>query len=155
MTDAPPTFLADCMLGSLARWLRLLGYDTAYVRDADDDLLVRMAIRENRILLTKDTLLAKRRILRGRVLFVEQEETGKQLREVMEKLSLPFEPDRMFTRCMVCNGEIERVDPESVKDRVPPYVYRTQKEFGRCRSCGKIYWRGTHVRHVMEALERE
>ena len=149
-----PKFVVDCMLGKLAKWLRLVGYDTAYMRDAQDDALVRQAVREDRILLTKDNLLAQRRLLRNRCIFVEEEGTGAQLREVMRKLSLRFVPDDMFTRCMVCNGEIEAVPKESVKALVPPYVHETQEEFGRCGSCGKIYWRGTHVDHVMAALRQ-
>lgn len=151
--EVKPKFVADCMLGTLAKWLRLVGYDVAYSRDADDDDLVRRAVREDRILLTRDNILAKRRLLRGRCVFVEGEKSAEQLREVLRKLSLRVEPGDIFTRCIMCNGEIETVDKLSVKDMVPPYVYRTQKTFGRCRSCGKIYWRGTHVDHVTTALK--
>lgn len=151
--EQKPTFVADCMLGTLAKWLRLVGYDVAYSRNADDDSLVRQAIRENRILLTKDNLLAKRRLLRNQCVFVEKEGSADQLREILEKLSLRVETNDIFTRCIVCNGEIEFVDKPAVESLVPPYVYKTQEEFGRCKSCAKIYWRGTHVDHVMEALK--
>ena len=150
--ELKPKFVADCMLGTLAKWLRLVGYDVAYSRDADDDDLVRQAVRQDRILLTRDNLLTQRRLLRGRCVFVEGEGSAEQLREVLRKLSLRVEPGDFFTRCIVCNGEIETVEKPAVKDLVPPYVYQTQQAFGRCRACGKIYWRGTHVDHVTEAL---
>ena len=149
-----PKFVADCMLGTLAKWLRLVGYDVAYSRSAEDDELARQAVREDRILLTKDNLLAKRRLLRNRCVFVEREGSAAQLREVLEKLSLRVEPNDIFTRCVVCNGGIEPIAKAAVREMVPPYVYRTQQEFGRCASCGKIYWRGTHVDHVTEALRK-
>lgn len=148
-------FIADCMLGKLAKWLRLIGCDTAYVHEADDNELVKRALREDRVLLTRDGELAKRRMLRGRSLLIESEETGRQLRQVIGRFGIRIGPDGLFTRCIVCNEPIEDVPKPSVRELVPPYVYKTQERFGRCPSCGKIYWRGTHVDHVLEALEKE
>jgi hypothetical protein len=147
-------FIADCMLGKLAKWLRLIGIDTVYLHDAEDDELIRRALREDRILLTRDGTLAGRRMLRGRSLFIESEETGKQLRQVIEHFGIGVEAGALFTRCIVCNEPIEDLPKASAKGSVPPYVYRTQERFGRCPSCGKIYWRGTHVDHVLQALAR-
>jgi hypothetical protein len=145
-------FLADAMLGKLAKWLRMLGYDTVYTPDADDDDLVRIAIREDRILLTRDTLLCARRMVRARCVFVDWGSTGEQVRQVMRELDLKLSRDSLFTRCTVCNGEIIPIDKADVAGRVPPYVFKTQQEFGYCARCDKIYWRGTHVDHVLEAL---
>ncbi|MCE5314516.1 MAG: Mut7-C RNAse domain-containing protein [Armatimonadota bacterium] len=145
-------FLADAMLGKLAKWLRMLGYDTVYIPDADDDDLVRIAIREDRILLTRDTLLCARRMVRRRCVFVDWGTTGEQVRQVMRDLDLKLSRDSLFTRCCVCNGEIVPIDKAEIADRVPPYVYKTQSEFGYCANCDKIYWRGTHVEHVLKAL---
>lgn len=155
MGSERPKFVADCMLGTLAKWLRLAGFDVAYLRDADDDDLVRLAVRENRCLLTKDNLLAGRRILRGRTVLVEQDGSAAQMREVLGKLSLNVDPAALFTRCIVCNAPIEPVPKESVRAIVPPHVFRTKREFGRCTECGKVYWRGSHVDHIVEALEDE
>jgi len=145
-------FVADCMLGKLAKWLRMLGYDTSYVADAEDDELVRIAVRENRILLTRDTRLCERRMVRTRCLFVDWGSTREQMTQVLRTLNLRVNPETLFTRCAVCNGEIVPVKKSQVKGRVPPYVYKTQSDYGYCASCGKIYWRGTHVQHVLEAL---
>ncbi|MGI6296073.1 MAG: Mut7-C RNAse domain-containing protein [Armatimonadota bacterium] len=148
-----PRFIADCMLGKLAKWLRMLGYDTAYINDADDDELVRIAVREDRVLLTRDRRLCERRMVRKRCLFVDWGTTTQQIRQVLTALKLHINRDAIFTRCAVCNGEIVPVDKQSIADRVPPYVHKTQTEFGYCKHCDKIYWRGTHVKHVLEALD--
>ncbi|MGC8863813.1 MAG: Mut7-C RNAse domain-containing protein [Armatimonadota bacterium] len=145
-------FLADCMLGKLAKWLRMLGYDTVYMPDADDDELVRIAVRENRILLTRDHRLCDRRMVRSRCLFVDWGSTGAQVRQVIDALGLTVSDDTLFTRCAVCNSEIRPIDRADVRGRVPPYVYKTQAEYGYCPTCDKIYWRGTHVQHVIEAI---
>jgi len=146
-------FIADCMLGKLAKWLRMLGYDTSYIPDADDDELVRVAVREDRYLLTRDRRLCDRRMVRSRCVFVDWGTTREQVRQVIEKLDLKVDRGALFTRCAVCNGEIAPVSKLSVADRVPPYVYQTQADFGYCAGCDRIYWRGTHVQHVLEALD--
>ena len=146
-------FIADCMLGKLAKWLRMLGYDTSYVTDADDDELVRIAVREDRMLLTRDRRLCDRRMVRSRCVFVDWGTTKQQVRQVIQELDLEVDRDALFTRCAVCNGEIAPVSKLDVEDRVPPYVYQTQAEFGYCAGCERIYWRGTHVQHVLEALD--
>lgn len=147
-------FLADAMLGKLAKWLRILGYDTVYIPDVDDDYLVRIAIREDRILLTRDRYLCERRIVRSRCVFVDWGTTAQQVRQVLQAMDLHPKTEGLFTRCAVCNGQINAVSKEEVADRLPPYVYKTQTEFGRCEGCGRVYWRGTHVQHVLEALGR-
>jgi uncharacterized protein with PIN domain len=147
-------FVADCMLGKLAKWLRLTGFDTVYSCEAEDAELARIALREDRILLTRDGELAGRRMIRGRTLFIESGETGKQLRQVIEHLGIDPDVSQFFTRCAVCNEPIEDIPKESVEGKVPPYVFRTQDRFRKCPTCGRIYWRGTHVDHVAQALER-
>lgn len=154
MSSCTVKFIVDAMLGKLAKWLRLLGCDTEYIRDSADDDLVRITLREDRILLTRDGILANRRMVRGRSLFIESEKTSKQLRQVMSAFDIKVEPKSLFTRCIVCNAEIQEMSREQAEERVPPYVFATQKEFGYCPRCDKVYWRGTHTDHVMEALER-
>lgn len=140
------------MLGKLAKWLRMLGYDTSYIPDADDDELVRIAVREDRILLTRDRVLCDRRMVRKRCVFVDWGSTKEQVRQVIRELDLQVDRRNLFTRCAVCNGEIAPMSKLDVEGRVPPYVYATQPEFGYCAGCDRIYWRGTHVQHVLEAL---
>jgi uncharacterized protein len=147
-----PMFVADCMLGKLAKWLRILGFDTVFIHDASDDELVRLAVREDRILLTKDHMLAERRLIRTRCLFVTEEGTGAQLRQVVRNLALNPDESHFFTRCSVCNSAIVEIPRQNAEAEAPPYVYQTQERFGRCEGCRRLYWRGTHVEHVMEAL---
>jgi len=148
-------FIADCMLGKLAKWLRMLGYDTVYITDADDDELVRIAVREDRILLTRDRRLCDRRMVRKRCVFVDWGSTREQVRQVIRELDLQVDREAIFTRCAVCNGEIAPISKPSVAERVPSFVYQTQADFGYCAGCDRIYWRGIHVQHVLEALDSD
>ena len=142
--------LADGMLGRLARWLRLLGYDTAYDNVADDLALARQARAEGRVLLTRDRELAARRGLR--TLLIHSETLEEQLQEVRQALGpSPYPP---LSRCTVCNVELSLVSPEDVAERVPPYVLRTQSRFLECPRCGRVYWAGSHARKIEEMLRR-
>lgn len=141
--------LADCMLGRLAKWLRLLGYDTVYENDATDHELARRARAEGRVLLTRDRELAARRGLD--TLLIRSEVLEEQLEEVQDAIGPP--PDASLTRCSVCNGQLEDVSVAEIADRVPPYVRRTHSDFRRCVRCGRVYWRGTHVDGIEEELE--
>jgi uncharacterized protein with PIN domain len=140
--------LADGMLGTLAKWLRLLGYDTAYDNVADDHALARRARAEGRMLLTRDRELANRRGLH--TLLIESEVLEEQVRQVQGALGPP--PDPALSRCAVCNTELEPVSPEDIAIRVPPYVVRTQTDFRRCPGCGRVYWPGTHVDGMRERM---
>jgi uncharacterized protein with PIN domain len=150
MTTEPPRFIADAMLGKLARWLRILGYDTLYDDRADDHALVRWARAEGRILLTRDRELARRRGLR--CLFVTDEDVDEQLAQVVRDLGLSL--DGAFSRCNVCNEPLEPVDKDAIRDQVPPYVYQTQEQFARCTGCGRIYWPATHWQGMRERIGR-
>lgn len=149
MDEKPLKLLADNMLGRLARWLRLLGYDTAYERDADDLRLARRARSERRVLLTRDHALAARPGLH--TLLIESEELEEQIEEVREALGPPPKPT--LSRCNVCNTPLEPASSEEVADRVPPYVLRTHDEFQVCPGCGRVYWAGTHLEHMRQELE--
>jgi uncharacterized protein with PIN domain len=138
------------MLGTLAKWLRILGYDTLYDPRLDDHQLVRLARAEDRILLTRDRPLAGRRGLR--VLLIAGQELDEQLRQVLVELEL--EPDRAYSRCPVCNGLLEAISHEEARAQVPPYVARTHTQFKHCSSCGRIYWQGTHWQQMEEHLSR-
>lgn len=138
------------MLGSLAKWLRILGYDTAYYPDLDDRQLVRLARAEDRVLLTRDRELSRRRGVKA--LLVTSEELDQQLGEVFTRLKLV--PDRAFSRCPVCNEPLQGLAAEEARRRVPPYVAQTQQAFRLCPKCQRIYWRGTHWQHMEEYLAR-
>jgi hypothetical protein len=142
-------FLADNMLGRLTTWLRLLGYDTAYLPDADDHELARVARAEDRVLLTRDVELTRRRGLRA--LLVESESVSEQLRQVFHALRLSAR--EAFSRCAECNVTLEGVSKESLRGQVPPYVFQTQERFQRCPRCGRVYWRGTHWARMLAQIQ--
>lgn len=135
-------FVADVHLGTLARYLRLLGFDTLWDRDADDQALAMLAARDGRVLLTRDRGLLKRKLVE-RGLFVRDDDPFEQAVDVVTRLDLTGRV-APFTRCMVCNGELEHVDKASVLDRLQPRTRRDVDEFVQCTRCGRVYWEGSH-----------
>ncbi len=152
MAGAPRKFIADCMLGKLARWLRAVGYDAAYERSITDDALIARARSEDRILLTRDTRLVKRRALPPHLL-VQSSHPPAQLRETIEAFGLEVDPSILLTRCLLCNAATRDIPRVEARDEVPPYVFRTQRRFARCPQCRRIYWRATHVAGMLDWLE--
>lgn len=142
----PPRFIVDLNVGRLAKRLRMMGYDAVFINGLDDDELVRIALREGRILLTKDQGITRRRIVSSgkvRALLITDGDVHRQLRQVIRAFDLES-GSRPFTRCMECNESLlSRTKPE-VRDLVPPYVYATQDQYMQCPRCGRVYWRGTH-----------
>jgi uncharacterized protein with PIN domain len=150
-------FIADSMLGRLARWLRLLGYDTLYYPRIEDSLLLRIAREEERILLTRDTRLVKVRGLKD-FLLLKENDTFEQLKVVLKTLHLLSrdKPDELempvSSRCSLCNNVLNNVSREAAKAYVPQYVYLTSDSFKRCSRCGKFYWKGTHQEKLQKKL---
>ena len=138
------------MLGTLAKWLRILGYDTRYDPALDDHQLARLARAEDRVLLTRDHELARRRGLRS--LLIASQTLDDQLLQVVTDLEL--DPDRSFSRCPVCNEALERLEYDQARARVPAYVARTQRSFKVCPVCQRVYWRGTHWQRMDRRLAR-
>jgi uncharacterized protein with PIN domain len=151
MGPARPKFIADCMLGKLARWLRILGYDAAYERRISDDALIARARAEDRVLLTRDTRLVARRGLPPHLL-VASERPADQLRQTLRAFRLKVDSGRLLSRCLLCNTDTVEVPREEARGEVPPYVFRTQRRFARCPSCRRIYWRATHVAGILDRL---
>jgi uncharacterized protein len=152
--DTPPRLLVDAMLGRLARWLRLMGYDTAYWRDGSDLALIQQAAAEHRLILTRDRQLAGRRGIRA--VLVASESLDEQIAEVRAVLAsrVPTTPEP-YSRCPECNEELYNLPREGARDLVPPYVWHTQSLFRRCPGCGRVYWRGTHWPGMQSKLESE
>lgn len=144
-------FAADCNLGTLAKWLRILGYDTLYERGIADLDFLRKAAAEGRIALTRKRDLA-RLSSEGRLVVVKADHVRFQLHEVLEALSLEPDPVKKMTRCLRCNTPLEGIPKERAEGVVPLYVYVTCVQFKGCPSCGGIYWPGTHRRHIEESL---
>ncbi len=149
-------FIVDSNVGRLARWLRMAGFDTQFISDLDDNRLVRLALSEGRVLLTKDTQILKRRVAttgRLTVILIESEEVKEQLRQVLKTLNLASQI-RPFTLCLECNQPLVSRGKEDVKDFVPPYVFKTQTQYMQCPACQRIYWRGTHWQRMSRELEK-
>ncbi len=141
-------FIVDNMLGSLARWLRMLGYDASYDKDLYDDEIIERSRAEGRRILTRDRDLSER----GDGFYVPATSLDEQLGLVSKEFSLTYRPGRM--RCSVCNGSLRKVDGESVRDSVPKVSFDNAKEFWRCDSCGKVYWDGTHWNGIIDRFRR-
>lgn len=145
-------FIADSMLGRLARWLRILGYDTAYYNHIKDDLLIEKSLSEGRWLITRDTLLIKRRLIRGYT-FIKDNDPMDQLRQIVKELNLKIY-NNLLTRCLECNTSLIRAYREEVIGSVPEYIYSTNREFYFCPSCDRVYWKGSHIDRIRERLRK-
>jgi len=147
-----PRFVVDQMLGTLVPWLRLLGFDSEYVCDEPDTVLLRMAREQGRVILTRDLELSRSRS--APTLFVHATEPEEQLIEVVEGLGLRISRRRLFTRCALCNREVEVVDKSELRDRIPRVAYELYDEFTACAACDKVYWRGAQYQRILARLER-
>ena len=137
-------FVLDGHLGTLARHLRLLGFDTAYAAEATDRQLIRTSVSEGRILLTRDVALLKNRtVTHGH--FVRSDLPLEQVTDVVARFQLAGRL-RPYSRCLACNGVLEPVAKETIADRLPPLTRRYIDTFWTCPDCGKDYWRGAHAR---------
>ncbi|WP_148881904.1 Mut7-C RNAse domain-containing protein [Thermococcus aciditolerans] len=143
-------FIADMMLGRLARWLRLYGYDTLYGVEDDDEIL-RVALAENRVLLTRDSGLAKRAEKLGVESILLNSNSLEGQVEELRRFGVEFR--ELFpanARCPKCNGLIRPASKEEVKERVPESVYERYDEFYVCENCGQIYWPGRQWREMLK-----
>lgn len=149
------TFIADANVGKLAKRLRMLGFDTLFVSGIDDDELIRIALKEGRIILTKDRGILHRRIVsigKVRAILIESDKVREQIRQVIDTLGLGPDFDT-FSLCMECNEPLEHRGKEEVHELVPPYVRKTQEQYMQCPRCERIYWRGTHWEKMSKELE--
>ena len=149
--EQPPRFVIDGMLGSLARWLRLLGYDADYDNRRDDAELVRLARAEDRVLLTRDRELAARRGVQA--LLIASQTLDEQLAQVTA--AFPRAPGSSPARCPVCNAVLVPATREELTDRLPAYVLKKHRDFRRCPGCDRVYWPGSHWRNMQARLERQ
>jgi len=150
--SVPPRFAADAMLGRLARWLRLLGFDTDWRADVADGDLVRRAVDEGRVILTRDRALAREWHVAG-VHVLADESLLEQLRDVVGAFGLAGQA-RPFSRCSACNTPLLPAPLEQVAAALPPRVLARQREFRHCPGCGRIYWHGSHATRVEAVLDR-
>ncbi|MFO7978678.1 MAG: Mut7-C RNAse domain-containing protein [Bacteroidales bacterium] len=144
-------FILDVHLGKLAKLLRMMGFDTLYRNNLEDDEIIRIADQENRIVLTRDRgILNNKRVERGH--FVESIFAREQITEVIDAFALK-DSLSFLSRCMVCNGLIMEVSKEEVDHELKPRTRRYFNRFFRCRHCGKVYWEGSHYDRMKSFYE--
>lgn len=144
-------FFADDMLGKLAKWLRILGYDTLYYNYIPDDELLSIAQSEERLILTRDTRLIKRRLAKS-YLLIRHDDWPSQLKQTVAELGLDAQA-HLLTRCCLCNQLLMAVEKTKIKTCIPPYVYQTQSRFKQCPLCSHIYWPATRVANIIKQVE--
>ncbi len=151
-----PKFIVDNNAGKLAKWLRMMGYDTLFFTGDDDWQMIVTALNEGRVILTRDTQIMRRGVIasgRLKAILVQSENSEEQKRQVVETLNLDCQSG-LFTICLECNQPLEERTRQQVKGRVPPYVFQTQDQYVECPSCHRIYWKGTHWQSMTRKLER-
>ena len=148
-------FVVDVNVGRLAKWLRVMGYDAAFPREEGDNELVRIALQEDRVLVTRDSGIARRRAVRlgqMKVVRIENDDFRSQLKQLVRELNLDLAGG--FSRCVRCNQVLQPKLKQDVAQRLPPYVFQTHRQFMECPQCRRLYWRGTHWTNMMSELER-
>jgi uncharacterized protein with PIN domain len=145
-------FIVDINAGKVAYWLRVMGYDALLFKEPDDSILVKTALMQDRIILTRDREIFKRRLVSSgkvRAMLLQDYSVTNQVKSVMEfyKLDYNYSP---FSLCLECNTKLESRIGEEVRDRIPPHVYKTHSTYMECPACHRLYWKGTH----WEAMSR-
>ncbi len=151
-----PKFIVDHNVGKLAKWLRIMGYDTLFFNGSDDSHLVAIAQAEGRVILTRDTQIMKRRVITSgqlKAVLIQSDEPELQMHQVVDTLDLDCRLGP-FSICLECNQPLVERSKGQVKDLVPPYVFKTQSQFMQCPACHRIYWRGTHWQAMTKRLNR-
>lgn len=147
-----PKFVLDVHLGKLARYMRMLGLDTFYKNDLQDEEIVHISLTENRTILTRDVGLLKRgNVTHG--YYVRNAEIKKQLDEIVNRFQLENEI-KEFTRCIECNSLLKSIEKEKIVDQLPPKVRKYYNEFFICPNCSKIYWNGSHVEDMLRVINK-
>lgn len=149
----PIKFITDHNLGKLAKWLRLIGYDTICHAGKTDRALWKRARQDARVLVTrrKDFQFYPAEV---RTVVLEEEKVDGQISELLDKLEIEPEKEKFFRCCAVCNVRLKQIGKNDALDRVPPYILETQEHFYFCPSCLRVYWRGSHVDHIRETLRK-
>jgi uncharacterized protein with PIN domain len=145
----------DINVGKLAKWLRIMGYDTLLFNGSDDSRMIAKALAESRVILTRDTQIMRRRVVTNgqlKAILIKSDEPEQQMHQVIETLKLDCQ-FRPFTICLECNQPLLERSKQEVEERVPPYVFQTQSQYMECPVCHRIYWRGTHWQAMMKRLK--
>ena len=145
-------FLADHMLGKLAKELRMLGYDTLYYRGENGYPFMKLAREEGRIILTRSRNLLPRKP-EDRIVRITEDKPSLQLRELVQKGFISLNAEKLYSRCLLCNVLLDQISRDEAEGKVPDFIFYQQKEFSRCPQCRKIYWPGSHLDHMEKKVK--
>lgn len=152
-TKSEPLFFIDSMLGNIARKLRLLGYDTLYFSNIDDDKLIDIARKEKRIIISKDNeLIKKTKKLGMETIYISKEEELEQFFEIMNLINLKIQINGDTARCPKCNSLTELIDRYIIKEKIPRGILESNNKFWICKFCNQIYWEGTHIKNLQKFM---
>ncbi len=144
-------FIVDCMLGKLAKWLKILGFDALFFNKIEDEELLEIARKEKRILLTRDTGVIQE-AKDVETFFLESEKWREQVVQVLDHFNLWGKIDS-HTRCIACNRKLKHLSKKNAKNLVSPFVYKHAESFALCPGCGRVFWRGTHFKDMEHKIE--
>ncbi len=147
-------FIADNNVGKLARWLRMIGYDTLLFKQKDDTTMIKTALSDGRVVLTKDAQFMKRRLVTNgelKAMLIRYDDPKTQAQEVVQTLNLDYHFNP-FSLCLECNQTLVPRGKEEVQSLVPPHVFETQTQYTECPACHRIYWQGTHWQAMVKKL---
>ena len=146
-------FICDDMLGTLAKWLRIFGYDTLYGAKNDDDLL-KISKQDNRVLLTRDKNLYERTKNQSSCLYIKSMSLHEQLVLVLKKTGITISRDKMLSRCLICNIPLENKKKSEIRKDVPPYPFQYHEKFWKCPVCNRVYWKGSHWENMYIRIKK-
>lgn len=142
------------MLGKLAKWLKILGFDTLFFSRIEDDELLDIAEKENRVLLSRDTGLLERMPSGSpKALFIESEEYPAQVQQVLDRFQLR-DLVKPYSRCIECNIKLKNISQAEAKNLVTPFVHASHRSFSLCPRCGRLFWRGTHHEDMSSQIKK-
>lgn len=145
-------FILDVHLGKLAKYLRMLGFDTLYQNNYTDQHLIRLSKESGRVLLTRDkALLNVKQVTRG--YWVKNNNAINQIKEVVNRFHL-LPLAKPFSRCLKCNAKVQNIDKRLLKNIVSPNIYSQYSEFSECTGCGNVFWKGSHYRSMVRFIEK-
>ena len=144
-------FICDDNLGKLAKYLRILGFDTSFDENIDDAALLRAASSEKRFILSRDHKLTSRTIPNG-IMILSDDNPLDQLLNVIKGLELKIDPEGLFDRCSRCNQICRVVDKKRISQEVFPFILKTHDIIKQCPLCNRFYWKGSHYKALLRKL---
>jgi hypothetical protein len=147
-----PTFFVDAMLGNIAKKLRLMGYDSRYLADIEDDELITLAKNDNRIIISRDKDLIRKALKYDiKSIFIKNKEEIEQFREIINKSNLKIiKIDGHRSRCPKCNSKTKLINKKNIQEKIPTRVLEFNDKFWECKNCNQIFWEGTHIKNLQK-----